>query len=126
MNEREGTQESNSPPVDYRRIAELAEEFLALWNRLQALYLDSVVGFHYITDHIREEQAKARFLVSGSEMDSEPSQDKRLFSYRGILPPGETWLRRSRKRVFAATNSEHESAGLQLFGCSWLSPPLIR
>lgn len=74
------------PPIDHRRIGELAQEFTVFWNRLQALYLDSVVGFHHITDHLQAEQARARSLVSGSELDSEGFQDTRLFSYDGILP----------------------------------------
>jgi hypothetical protein len=75
-----------APPINHQRIGELAEEFTAVWNRLQALYLDSVVGFHYIADHLQAEQAKARDFVSGSEPDSEECQDTRRFSYDGILP----------------------------------------
>ena len=74
------------PPIDYRRITELADEFTTLWKRLQAFYLDAVVGFHYVTDHLQTEQAKARGFVSDSELDSEQFQDTRLFSYKGILP----------------------------------------
>lgn len=73
--------------VDYRRIAGLYERFDALWRRLQSFYLDSVVGFHYITDHLREEQARARGWGAGDdELDSEAYQDARLFGYEGILP----------------------------------------
>ena len=74
------------PPIDYARLAKLAEEFTTHWERLQALYLDCVVGFHYIIDHLRAEQMKAGNFVAGNELDSEEFQDTRMFDYEDILP----------------------------------------
>jgi hypothetical protein len=63
------------PNVDYRRLGELSDEFTALWERLQAFHLDSVAGFHFLTAHLRDEQAQARSFVRGSELDSEKFQE---------------------------------------------------
>jgi hypothetical protein len=71
--------------IDYRRMAELFDEFDALWKRLQAFYLDSVVGFHFISEHVCVEQEQARSFVQGSELDSEDFQDTRSFTYDGIF-----------------------------------------
>lgn len=73
------------PSTDYRRMAELFNEFDALWNRLQAFYLDSVAGFHFITEYVHNKQTHARRLVHGSDLDSEEFQDTRMFSYDGIF-----------------------------------------
>ncbi len=73
------------PSVDCRRMAELFHEFDAHWKRLQAFYLDAVAGFYFITEHLREEQTQGRSFVQGSELDSEPFQDTRIFSYDGIF-----------------------------------------
>lgn len=75
----------NASSIDYRRMAELFDEFDALWKRLQAFYLDSVCGFHFITEHVCAEQTQARKFVEGSELDSEAFQDTRMFSYDGIF-----------------------------------------
>ena len=74
------------PVVDYHRLGELSDEFTALWERLQAFYLDSVAGFHFLTGHLRDEQTKARGFVQGSELDRKSFQDTRLFSYDSIFP----------------------------------------
>ena len=74
--------------INYRRLAELYHEFNALWERLQAFYLDSVAGFHFLIAHLRDEQERVRGLVHGSELDSEAFQDTRLFNYDNIFPNG--------------------------------------
>lgn len=74
--------------MDYRRLAELSEEFTSLWDRLQAFYLDSVVGFHYVLERVATNQQQARMFVRGSELDSEAFQDTRMFNYDGIFPDG--------------------------------------
>ena len=59
------------PTPDYRRLGELSDEFTALWERLQAFYLDFVAGFHFLIVHLRDEQARDRSLVQGSVRDLE-------------------------------------------------------
>lgn len=73
------------PNVDYARINELADEFTQLWNRLQAFYLDAVVGFAYVRQVVDAEQAQARSFVRGTELDSEAFQDTRGFTYDRIF-----------------------------------------
>jgi hypothetical protein len=46
------------PSIDYRRLSELTDEFMALWERLQAFYLDSAAGFHFITERLNGEPQK--------------------------------------------------------------------
>ena len=72
--------------IDYRRLGELCDEFSALWRRMHALYLDSVAGFHFLTEHLNDEQTKARAFVDGSELDSEAFQDTRIFTHDDIFP----------------------------------------
>ena len=89
-----------APPINYQR-RELAKEFTAVWNRLQALYFDSVVGFHYITDHLQAEQAKARRFVSGSELDWKNSRTRGPSAIKASFPtnfarPGYIEQRRAR------------------------------
>ncbi|HUZ72697.1 MAG TPA: hypothetical protein VMU87_06910 [Stellaceae bacterium] len=76
------------PNVDYKRLHELSEEFTALWNRLQALYLDAAAGFMFVHANVEAYQKKARQYVEGSELDSEAFQDTRRFDYTNILPDG--------------------------------------
>lgn len=71
--------------VNYRRIAELANEFLQLWQRLQALYLDAAAGFVLVRESVNFEQARARSFVAGTELDSEEFQDTRRFFYDEIF-----------------------------------------
>ena len=71
--------------VNYRRLAELAEEFTTLWTHLQALYLDAIVGFAFIRNHVQASQAQARGYVAGTELDSEAFQDTRMFTYSRIF-----------------------------------------
>lgn len=78
--------ENIDPNVDYRRLAQLSEEFTGLWNRLQAFYLDAAAGFFFVRNYVEAEQAKARQYVHGSECDSEQFQDTRIFTYSGIFP----------------------------------------
>ena len=73
------------PTPDYRRLGELSDEFTALWERLQAFYLDSVAGFHFLIVHLRDEQARDRSLVQGSVLDPEEFQDTRMFGYDEIF-----------------------------------------
>jgi hypothetical protein len=70
---------------DFKRLHELYEEFMALWRRLQAFYLDAAAGFEFVFQHVRSEQAKARNFVEGSELDSEAFQDTRSFTYAEIF-----------------------------------------
>ena len=76
------------PNIDYRRLHKLSEEFTQLWNRLQALYLDAVVGFAFVRGHVESDQAHARSYVQGSELDSEEFQDTRMFTYSQIFSEG--------------------------------------
>jgi hypothetical protein len=76
----------NERSINYRRLGELSDEFTALWERLQAFYLDSVAGFYFLTEHLRDEQAKARSFVQESGLDSEEFQNTRMFSYDDIFP----------------------------------------
>ena len=55
--------------TDYRRLAELYEEFDELWTRLQAFYLDAVAGFRFVASYVQAEQGEARSFVQGSDMD---------------------------------------------------------
>jgi hypothetical protein len=74
--------------IDYRRLAELYEEFDELWTRLHAFYLDAVAGFRFVASYIQAEQSKARYFVQDSDMDSEAAQDERIFSYDEIFSDG--------------------------------------
>jgi hypothetical protein len=71
--------------IDYRRLAELSEEFTQLWKRLQAFYLDSVAGFAFVRARVEGEQARARRYVAGTDLDSEEFQDTRMFVYSDIF-----------------------------------------
>jgi hypothetical protein len=73
------------PSVNYPRLRELANEFTQHWNRLQAFYLDAVVGFDLVRGHVVAEQERARSYVQGTDLDSEEFQDKRMFTYRQIF-----------------------------------------
>ena len=73
------------PGVNYMRLRQLADEFTQHWNRLQAFYLDAVVGFDLVRGHVMEEQKQARSFVQGTDLDSEEFQDTRMFTYTGIL-----------------------------------------
>ena len=77
--------ENIEPNVDYRRLAELSEEFMQLWGRLQGFYLDAVAGFSFVRRYVESEQAQAREYVRGSELDSEQFQDTRRFTYSSIF-----------------------------------------
>lgn len=74
------------PGVNYLRLRELSFEFTQHWNRLQAFYLDSVVGFDLVHAHVVMEQEQARSFVQGTELDSEEFQDTRIFTYSPLLP----------------------------------------
>jgi hypothetical protein len=74
--------------IDYRRLAELYEEFDELSTRLQAFYLDAVAGFRFVARYVQAEQGKARSFVQGRDMDSETAQDERIFSYDQIFSDG--------------------------------------
>jgi len=52
--------------IDYRRLAELSDEFTELWRRLHAFYLAAVAGFNFVADHVLAEQEKARSFVRGA------------------------------------------------------------
>ena len=71
--------------VDYKRLHQLSDEFTQNWNRLQALYLDAVAGFAFVRSHVDSDQARARSLVRGTELDSEKFQDSRIFTYTEIF-----------------------------------------
>jgi len=73
------------PDTDYRRLAELSEEFTALWERLHVFYLDSVIGFSFVRSYVESEQAKARALVRATECDSEEFQNTRMFLYDNLI-----------------------------------------
>src|SRR5690348_8273881 len=73
------------PNIDYRRLGELSDEFTDLWKRLQSLYLDAVAGFAYVRHYVEADQARARSLVEGTELDSEEFQDTRMFLYAEIF-----------------------------------------
>lgn len=77
--------DKSDPNTDYRRLAELAEEFFQHWKHLQALYLDSVVGFSFVRQRVEDNQAFARKIAEGTELDSQEFQDTRIFSYREIF-----------------------------------------
>ena len=74
--------------INYNRLHELAEEFTALWKRLQSLYLDSAAGFMFVRSNVIAYQEQSRQHVKGSEADSEAFQDTRIFDYHNILPNG--------------------------------------
>jgi len=76
------------PDIDYRRLHQLSEEFTQQWNRLQAFYLDAVVGFAFIRNHVEVDQSRARSFLQGTELDSEEFQDARRFSYNRIFSGG--------------------------------------
>ena len=59
----------NEDNIDYRRLAELYEEFNELWMRLHAFYLDAVAGFRLVASYVQSEQSRARNFVQGSDMD---------------------------------------------------------
>lgn len=71
--------------VDYRRLAELAHEFKAFFDRLHGFYLDAAAGFGFVRGGVEAEQAHARMLVKGTELDDETFQDTRLFTYSDIF-----------------------------------------
>ena len=71
--------------IDYRRLAELSEEFTSLWMGLHAFYLDAVAGFSFVRAHVEAEQKRARSYVRGSDLDSEEFQDTRMFTYSDIF-----------------------------------------
>ena len=71
--------------LDYCRIHELSHEFTEHWKRLQAFYLDAVVGFDFVRQSVEEEQTEARKWVAGSELDSEDFQNTRQFTYAKIF-----------------------------------------
>ena len=49
--------------IDYRRLAELYDEFDELWTRLQAFYLDAVAGFRFVASCMsRRSKAKPEVL----------------------------------------------------------------
>lgn len=73
------------PKVDYQRLHQLSEEFTELWNRLQAFYLDAVVGFALVRSRVKSDQARARSYVQGSDLDSEEFQDTLTFTYSQIF-----------------------------------------
>lgn len=77
--------ETSAPDINYRRLAELSDEFTALWERLHAFYLDAVIGFSFVRSHVEAEQAKARAFVRDSLADSEAFQDTRMFLYDNLL-----------------------------------------
>ena len=74
------------PSVNYLRLRELAYEFTQHWSRIQAFYLDAVVGFDLVRGHVVVEQKRARSFVQGTDLDSEEFQDTRMFTYTRILP----------------------------------------
>jgi hypothetical protein len=74
------------PGVNYRRLGELADEFTQHWSRLQAFYLDAVVGFDLVRRHVVAEQERSRSFVRGTDLDSEEFQDTKIFIYAQILP----------------------------------------
>src|ERR1019366_3259806 len=45
----------NDDDIDYRRLAELYEEFDELWTRLHACYLDAVAGFRFVASYVQSE-----------------------------------------------------------------------
>lgn len=71
--------------ADYRRLHQLSDEFTQVCERLQAFYLDAVVGFAFVRSHVESDQARARSLVRGSELDSEEFQNTRMFTYSQIF-----------------------------------------
>jgi hypothetical protein len=73
------------PGVDYLRLRQLADEFTQHWKRLQAFYLDAVVGFDLVHGHVVAEQKLARSYVQGTDLDSEGFQDTRFFTYGRLL-----------------------------------------
>lgn len=77
--------DGTDPSINYRRLAELSDEFTQHWDRLQAFYLDAAAGFCLIRRIVEDEQIKARFFVQGSELDSEEFQDTRAFNYEKIF-----------------------------------------
>lgn len=74
------------PSVNYLRLRELAYEFTQHWSWLQAFYLDAVVGFDLVRDHVVAEQEQARSFVQGTDLDLEEFQDTRMFTYARIFP----------------------------------------
>jgi hypothetical protein len=73
------------PTVDYRRLSQLYEEFMQVWNRLHVFYLDASAGFDLVFKHVELEQAEARNYVKGSGLDSEEFQDGHIFTYDQIF-----------------------------------------
>jgi hypothetical protein len=71
--------------MNYRRLAELSNEFTLLWERLHAFYLESVIGFSSVRSYVEGEQDKARALARGSECDTEAFQDTRMFFYDNLI-----------------------------------------
>ncbi len=76
------------PEVNYKRLRELADEFTALWERLQTLYLDAAVGFMHVQAYVQNTQTEARQYAKGTALDSEAFQDTRIFDYQDLLPDG--------------------------------------
>jgi hypothetical protein len=77
--------QSDDDKVDYKRLHVLAEEFFQLWTRIQGFYLDAAVGFSFVLNHVESGQVKARYFVSGTELDSVEFQDTRTFTYAKLL-----------------------------------------
>jgi hypothetical protein len=73
------------PGVDYRRLSQLADEFTQQWNRLQAFYLDAVVGFDLVHGYVVAEQKKVISYIQGTGLDSEEFQDTCMFTYHRLL-----------------------------------------
>ena len=76
---------SCDPSVNYRRLAELANEFKSRWTALQAFYIDAAVGFGMIKQSVEDQQNQDRSFVRGTDMDSEAAQDSRIFSHDCIF-----------------------------------------
>lgn len=73
------------PDIDYLRLRQLSVEFTAVWERLQALYLDAAAGFALLREHVERDQTQLRAIVQGTELDSDQFRDTRLFSYEQIF-----------------------------------------
>jgi len=73
------------PNINYQRLQQLSEEFMEVWKRLQAHYLDATAGFAFVRSCVDREQSKSCTLLKGTGLDSEEYLNTRSFTYEQIF-----------------------------------------
>ncbi len=73
------------PNIDYKKLRQLAEEFLNKWKEVRALYLDATAGFTLLQKDLEEEQARLSETLQGADPDYNQFKDTCSFSYDKIF-----------------------------------------